>query len=302
MSQLTTICDDPTLWLVYFDIITPTASLISLLLMIPAICKYIKLNKIENKCIYRTCLIYFITIFLSIIVVMLVSIYTCRDSYTRFILRHIFRQLYPIQTLLLLCILFARMYVVFNGTLYALSTITIRFCSILYLMIIVIFIVTLIVHMVFETETELEVTMSGLQFLMIIILTIILISLFVYKMAQVYKSADKDNNNPRFIGVITKMSLLSIISMFSTLLNGMGAIIVQFNRSAHVVGVSMLLIIFDLTTNFWCIILSFGGYNNWYLKVCGYCDSKCKRCWYKIVQEESKESVEPNVVKVDAAK
>ena len=64
-----------------------------------------------------------------------------------------------------------------------------------------------------------------------------------------------------------------------------------------------LLVVLDVITNFWCIILSYNGYNAWYMMVCQYFHLKCTACWHRIVQTERIDPKEininlPNIVKV----
>ena len=117
-------------------------------------------------------------------------------------------------------------------------------------------------------------------------------------MTQVYKYVNKQSNidGSELIQVITKTNLLAIISIFATLLHAIGAMLAHSpsTKSVHFEMIANLLFTFDLTTNFWCILLSYRGYNDWYLKICGCCDSLCTVCWYKIVGNTKNES-ESNV-------
>ena len=104
---------------------------------------------------------------------------------------------------------------------------------------------------------------------------------------QVYKSVDTVNNNPAFIGIITRTSILSLISLFSTIIDASFVLIVPNMQSMHLLMVSRIAVILDLSCNFWCVILAYSGYQQWYLKLCGYWDSKCTECWHKIVKKQS---------------
>ena len=298
---------NPTLCLVYFDIILPSISIISMIPMLPAFCKYIKLKNIKKKCLFWAGLLFYITIFLSIISGIAFSMYFCRDLATYNIVLNVFTQSYVVQTLLLLGILFARLYYVFKESRFPLSKITIKLYVIFYSLMIIFFIVGTAFRTAFR-ESTVALAIYALAFLMQVIVIVILVSLFLYKITEVYKDMNKDdkgNINPKLIIVVTKTSVLASISISITLVTAIAAIITPSTRSVHVVFGTRILSIFDLATNFWCIILSYRGYNGWYLKICAYCDSKCAVCWNNIVRAKSKESVkcieetnQTNVVKI----
>ena len=276
----------PALCLIYFDIIVPTVSIISLTIMLPAIYKYIKSQDVKQKCLYWSGLIFFITIVLSAITMMLYSIYFCRDFNTFTILFNIASLFFVTQSLQLLGILFARVYYVFDGTMFALSTVTVRLWCISYSVMVVMAISAAIATANFR-RTIIGSIIIVSAFITLIITIIFLISLFLYKMTQVYKCMNKENNDSKFLKIITKTVILTIISISATLLNGIGTAGVASTKSIHLAMVARFLVLFDLSSNFWCVILGYCGYKDWYLKLCGCCDSKCTACWHKIVRPES---------------
>ena len=141
----------------------------------------------------------------------------------------------------------------------------------------------------------------GLSALIIIIEAMILTSLFLHKVIQVYKSMDKQNNKPELIKIITKTSVLAFVSTFSTLLSSIGTAISQMMAPIHAEFSAFILSVFDLSMNFFCIILLYKDYNEWYLKICGCCDSKFTMCWNKIVQTEKNTAEnQTNQVKEDS--
>ena len=266
---------DPIFCFVYHDIIVPTICLVSLITMLPPFHKYIKSKNIKNKCLYWSGLIFFIAIFASIILMIVFSFYRCRDAYIYGIVYNLLTQSYVIQTLLLLGILFARLYFVFKRSSFALSTTAIKSYWIFFSLVVVDYISAGIVFANPVVGTTFGLTIIASAFAMLIIMVVWLVILFLYKLIQVYK-IQKGNDKSGLVGVITKTSILTIISIFATLLNALTAI-------AGAGDYHNLIAVFDFMTNFWCIILSFNGYHDWYRKMCGYCDSKCAACLYKIV-------------------
>ena len=253
--------------------------------MMPAVFRYIKMKAkvTDNKCLYWTCLIFFIFVFLYLISLILLAA-VCQNVGAYMMVRDIAALLFVIQTLLLLAILFMRLYVVFKGTMYALSSVTIKLYWIIYSLCILFFIVAGI-SFVNLSQTIIGSIIVAFAFLLIIIMVSVLIALFLYKMAQVYKSVDTENSNPALIAIITKTNLLAIISIVSTLITAIFVTLETsiWSNSIPVFMISRLLVINDVFTNFWCIILSSSIFNNWYLKICKCCHLRCESCWYRIV-------------------
>ena len=290
--------DNPTLCLIYFDIIEPAVCIISLIMMVPAMYKYSKAYNMKYKCLFWSGLIFFITIFVAIILVIFYSIYFCRNFERFTISLHILSLLYIVQTMLLLGIVFARLYIVFVGSIFALSTIIIRLYLILY---IICMSLSLIAAITFSNWADRTTTLiiSGLAYLLFIILMIMVVSLFISKMVQVYRNVDNDNANPKLITIITKTCILALGSLFITLLNASATVIGRSSTSVHILLFSNLFTVFDLVSNFWCIILTYGVFHDWYLKVCRCCDAKCTKCWHKIVRTERNKLQLGEAIKLD---
>ena len=280
---------NPALCLIYYDIIVPTVSIMSFITMLPAFYKFLKSKKVQKQYLFWAGAIFFVIIFFTIIINIFYSVHVCRnyEMYTIFV--NIFTLSYTFQTCLLLGLSFARLHFAFHGTLFALSTLTIKLHLIYYSLSMIVLIVSAIIYSNFpHTNTGLLMVITGCAFLMLIIALIILTALFAYKTLQVYKHADKD---PKLIEIITKLSVLAFIPLFGTLLDALAVVALIESASIHIQLLVALFAIFDLSTNFWCIILSYSEYNGWYLKLCGRCNSECKACWYNIAEKESKHTI-----------
>ena len=275
--------EDPALCLIYFDLIIPSINIICLCSMIPAIYKYVKLrSKMMDKGLFWTGLIFFIFVFLSLVHLTFDEMYFCRDISVYTITHTVTSLIYSIQTLLLLAVLFIRLYFVFDGTMFALSPTLIKSYWIIYIFTIILTVCAGIFYSN-SRRTFIGLLIVGSGFLMVIIIMVILIILFLYKLIQVYKSVDGD---PELIAIITKTSLLAIISTSSTIILAMITLITPSSESIHFVFLNVLFVTNDFVTNFWCIILSYTEYSAWYLKLCKCCDNKCKWCWYRIVGKD----------------
>ena len=261
--------EDPILCLVYFETIIPTTCIISLITIIPAFYKYIKSYNNKKINVYIGLIDVFPTIFLSIIIIILYSIWFCREIQICVIFANILTLLYVGQILLLIAILFTRLYFVFDETSFALSKTTIKLYWIFYALSIVMFLVAGIGISNFGPTITVFI-ISAFATLLLIVMLVILVSLFLYKMIQVYRyTYTKETNDPTLVKIITKTSVVAIISILATGVDLIAAIIASTRPPVYFEILSFLLITFDVSTNFWCIVLSYNGYTKWYLKMCG---------------------------------
>merc|ERR1712228_280737 len=109
----------------------------------------------------------------------------------------------------------------------------------------------------------------------------ILTFLFVYKLMNVHmRTSDGLNSDSSvMIATITKISILSLISITSYVFSTVVSFIMfTFDAIDTTNGQFIWLIIgtSDIYTNFISIILTFKTFDPFYLKVCGCCDVRCK--------------------------
>ena len=272
----------------YFDYLIPIINISMAIVMIPVFYKYIKLKSesIKNKCLFWTGLVFFSLIFLCHILWAIGSIYFCHDLNAFAFISNIWSQLYVLQLFLLLAILFARLYYPFKGTAFGLSTLTIKTYCILYTIAALLLVAGAIAYSNFY-NTFIGLLILGLAWLMMIIVMMTLVILFIYKLMQVYKSIDGDTE---LIATITKTSLLCFISISSSLFLAIAGIITPSTGSVHVNLIVGLFTTNDMFTNFWCVVLGFKRYHQWYLQGCKCCDSKCRSCWYKCAGKDGKDA------------
>lgn len=270
---------------IYFDYAIPILNLTLAIVMIPIFWKYLKVKSqiVKKKCLFWTGSIFFVFIFLAHILWSFGSIYFCHDITIYNFINYLYTLAYTSQTFLLLAILFARLYFVFNGTAYALSPRLIKAYWIFYILTGIMF---LIAGYAFANlyNTFIGLILVGLGFLFYLSLAIILMVLFIRKLIQVYKGLDSD---PTLIATITKTGLLCIVSISSTILLVILTLLTPSTKSVHVNLIVGVATTNDLATNFWCTILSFKAFDHWYLKICGCCDSKCKLCWHRCAGKDA---------------
>ena len=107
-----------------------------------------------------------------------------------------------------------------------------------------------------------------------------MIGLFIYKIIQVYQSM---GNDEELIGMITKATILTFISIFITCLAPISIIALNNSDSVHIRSITTLVIIADLYSNFICIVLEYDYFNGYYSRLCSCMDIKCRKLWSKMV-------------------
>ena len=195
-----------------------------------------------------------------------------------------------IQLLVIFFILFFRLKVVFDDTMYQLSRCTIITFSTIYS--------SCGILTVFATFTStlnggtrvtdsvwygIAVMFSG----MLLLCTIVALSvLFIYKLIKVYKGLGTDVSTTQYklVSMVTKMSLLLLVSILSSIVLVITSTL--YGNSAwdwwHWTVVRMGINI-DIWCNFLTVFLTYKCFENFYFRICGYCDGHCRRLCGKIM-------------------
>jgi len=231
-----------------------------------------------HKSLFYLGFCFYIIIFLTFFAILFLSLTICNYPYLFQWALVIYSQLYSIQCLFLLAFLSCKLYFVFKGSVFALSRRTIIICSTLYAITTLFGILAAIAYPNYQHMSLMDTISVFMACFMVIVMAILVNVMLIAKLVQVYKMADSDQY---FIDVVTKTSLLALISTGSFLVLSTLAVMGPFHNSFHVGFVEKLCLIVDCFTNFWCTLLSFKHFDGWYLKLC--CDSKCKKTWYCIL-------------------
>lgn len=172
-------------------------------------------------------------------------------------------------------VLFIRLKIIFHGTEYQLSKCTIR----VYVASFVFMYSTIPVLLIIFRETSVLYAVAGSVFFVAGLLNVAVVALFINKLINV--SRMEVDNNQRIINVITKTSILAVISCIFTIL-GVISVGVQIKFAAYrnsIYPVCFLLI--DSYTNYICIVLSINLFQSKYQFFCGCIDRKCKSLCYE---------------------
>ena len=127
-------------------------------------------------------------------------------------------------------------------------------------------------------------------FFYFLLVTISLVILFIYKLLQVYKNLNKDEYNEEtefLIEPITKVTILSSISVTMTLINAVFCITyVLYDYSAIVGKFCNYTGTLDVYTNFLCIIFCNKMFKKNYQQICSNLDKRCNNYWKMMVSED----------------
>jgi len=137
---------------------------------------------------------------------------------------------------------------------------------------------------------------------------VVVITIFLTKLTNVYKglmstSRKKNKTTTSLINVITKTTLLSLISMTITFLSCLVILFrfILFGDSQAVIVITEWLMILDIYSNFACYTLQFEHSKEAYKKMCSCLDIRCKHLWYRLVFGENDENEPEYGSKVEAS-
>lgn len=201
--------------------------------------------------------------------------------------------LYLIQYALLLFILFYRIDLVFKGSGYELSKFTVFLFITLYILSIVFGALTVYTLQSHSVSIHHLFPITATIFCVALLSTISMLPcLFIYKLMAVHKdtaSAIDSSSSSNMISTITKISLLSSISILSFIFSAILPFLIYLTNlsSIHMQFLFVFIGTIDMYTNFISVILTFGSFNRYYVRLCGLCDIGCKRLCQKCMSSPS---------------
>eukprot|EP01084_Bolivina_argentea_P142421 250208_1 len=273
--------------LTIFSYVHGTIDALTVVVVIWIFYKYIKSGETSKlpKTMYITGLFFYFTAVLSFVFLSSMAYNFCepRMSKSWLIKWSLFAISYAINWNALIIFLFYRLYYVFAGSTFSLS----KICVAAFIIVYIIFVVSLIVGFTFM---KLFWVFIGITFISAVYLSFYTSALFIFKLYQL-NHANKVSDTAHIaasqdlISVITKFTILAILSISSTLLLAVYQIVLNAthvsleNEIARIIFNSLVLL--DLCTNFICISLSFKFADDYYLLMCGKCDGCCRLLCHK---------------------
>ena len=205
------------------------------------------------------------------------------------------RFLYFAQYAVMISLLFYRLKVVFDGTAYELSQCTKWTFYIMCLMSILPGIRASLLLDWSGRYSLIGTILTVLCIVMALSIIIFLTFLFVTKLIAVNKHCDgtQPNDENKMLSAITKQCILTLTSIASLLLFGTMFLLYYTTgllvSSIHANFIYALLSLIDVWTNFSCILLTYRSFNEYYTKMCGCWDAKCKQLCSKLVKPQKHE-------------
>ena len=198
---------------------------------------------------------------------------------------------YGLQLYLLWLVMFIKLYYVFKESVYQLSLCTLRFFIILFIILPTALGINLFLFTMANPETEIYHRYLFIMYGIIALFSLILTYLFVYKLYKIYRDSNQQSKmdpNDTFLSIMSKTTILTFTSIFFTMLVPLILVIFETFKAEpdHThdfkYGILTVIGIFDVYTNFLCVMLSYSILDNVYKKWCGCCDDYFKKCLFKV--------------------
>ena len=278
-------------------ILSITTSAIILPIMLIIMYSFIKMDrKLEDKnktSMFKTTLFYFMTSILFYISYPLELINNCyaKDHKLHNLLILSVTSFYSLHVLLLILLLFTRLYFVFQSSSYRLS----KCCVYFFIFLCIVGIIDALIFIyffVFNHHKQFAAIFYFIGTLLIVLTTIWVISLYIYKLFRVIRGSYVHRHRKESLGSIKKDPLIQIISKYTIL-----AIICVItacifwsvavfwprpNWFLYKIFWHLFLWI-DVTANVLCFTAGFSYMNEMYLKICGCLDRNCRICCGNLV-------------------
>ena len=186
---------------------------------------------------------------------------------------------FVVQIYLLWFVMFIKIYYVFKGSVYQLSSCTVKFFIALF--VIIPLPLMIMAGMALIGDYTYRLVIYGI----IVLFSIILASLFIYKLYQIFRDSQKGNTENkmdlenRFLSTMTKTTILTFASISVTMLVPL--------LTQDEIAVFVFMSLWDIYTNFIFVMLSYTPFNDQYQKCCGCCDRNCRKCLFKMVSNNA---------------
>eukprot|EP01084_Bolivina_argentea_P095112 170997_1 len=245
-----------------------------------------------DKSLYYMVLIYGVINVILFMVAAVISGSYCfvdADVYFRFLLflHLVGRTFYMLQYILLILLLFYRLYFIFKGTTFALSHCSIIIISFSYILFIIVA-STFVICYYYNVNQIILVFMMCIILFLVFSLIVGLVWMFAYKLYVVYKNRGSQTNDTKsIVRIITKMFLLTLSSIIFSIVYAIVAMFDVQSNSVHMMFISGILMASHVFINVLSIMFGFKYFGNYYVKICGRFDRQCTICCAKMVAENA---------------
>ena len=232
---------------------------------------------VKRKWTYRLGLLFSVINILTLSDFLITLILNPCDDFTKYvILITIFLRLYHLQTYCLLLLSVFRIYWVFKGTALRFT----KYTNVFYIISFIALILCLIISSV-APFTIIDIIMTIIQFTLEIFLGICTLVIFIRKLIRVQRTyTSQTDDNDELIRIVTQLSVTTIPSILITITAPIANFLLA---GTDYLWIMYFIALADISSNFWCMMLSFKAMNNYYRICCGCIDNQCRKSWKKRV-------------------
>ena len=271
-------CTDNTIKLL--SIINGIQCFMILLIITILICKFLQNYKSpqnQGKLVFIAIIIFFLsiwgdimTLFIGDILCFLDFEYIASSIRSNLLITLAYSQIYC-----LLYIFFIRFHSVMKTTKYRFSEFTLKIYYFSFIFIgICSIIVCILCIFISITANRLFFLFAALTMLSMLLLIISIIITFIHKLIKI----NQTECDQEVISVITKIIILTSISLFLTFIDFAVISCRILMESLLTVTLAWNISLWDIFSNFLCMILSYNTFNGYYKQFCGCLDQKCMHC------------------------
>lgn len=215
---------------------------------------------------------------------------------------------YALQNLLLLIIIFVKLEAVFIGTIYKISKLTIVIYKTVFI-ILPILMLNWPIGFIFPQIERITFYIGSVVLFIVLLVHISMVILIIYKLVHVYKdttnkSDSSNNDNDHIISAITKLTILSCMTMMISLIVSVLILLqaITFgNISTEEYMTYAVFRFLDGYSTFLSTIMCYRIFKGDYQLICSCLDARCYKCWRKIIGgNDNKDDAAMNLDQVNA--
>ena len=202
---------------------------------------------------------------------------------------------YALQNLLLLIIIFVKLESVFIGTIYRISNVTTKIYKALFI-VLPLLMLDWPVGYLLPGHDHIAYYVGSMILFMVLLVHLSMAILIISKLLKVYQSEMKRSSadtNEHIIAAITKLTILSIMTLTTTLILD-GLLLwysITFDPTVEGFFIYSAFRLLDGYTTFLCTIMCYTVFKEDYVRACGCVDTRCRICWRRAIAKNNNDSV-----------
>eukprot|EP01084_Bolivina_argentea_P272394 463760_1 len=235
--------------------------------------------------------VYLILVCLTFVVINITNICICtcnNDIYTSQFLALLSSLLISLEAYGLQLLFFTRIYHCFQETCFAISTTTLIYFSIIYIITPICYVFICIIYINNSVDPTLEIIINGIVAIISFTMMLSILILFVYKLIKVLKQKNSNENDQQFYRqIIKKTTILISTTIFFKVLLPFFIVLRSRMNSVSVFYFAKLFAYFLVYADFAALVLSNSQFNNYYVKICGAMEMCCSNLWTRCIHPKT---------------